>query len=631
MDSREHRKTPRWVWGLVLGFALVQPCLILGTQYFPPEDTRPTGLHIADSALFLQSMAMFETGFATPYATAQDPGEGAGPRYYAVPHLWWYGLLGAVSNLFRVPHLWAYALANGLCAAFYLWVIFRLLQTLAPLHAPAAFLLFVLSGGPGGFLFLFAGLLGGHGSPGFELYFQRFALYDLMEGPHLNPMLYAPRSYYTLSLACCLGGLNAFLRADRGRRAWQALWFVPVLAGSFINARYAVFTLGVLILYLVAARGPSPSRWRRAALYAVPAFAGGMIAYAVLRMNPVSMRNHVDVGNMAMWFSPFVCVAWLHLLVLARPLWRSASRLERPLQYAAAASAGYLAAYAGFYVLYQGYYGNLFSGRDGSVAAAISDVSLLGAVAGAAAWWGFRRWWWREAPRSEARTYDWTVLWLLGFLAVSLSGFGAGWFLRFGPQRVQVFLWLPLCLFAAVGLSKMKRPSRYAAWSALLGFGMLSSAVAALFFQAPLGRAEARGPYMQHHAEVMSLDDALLIEAIGAGTVLAPVLASDAVVLAKGNPVVFGIGSFNLTRVPYLELRGATETFFAAGTADAERQAIAERYEVDYVYCPDTWAVAPKTVSALEGTAWLELVKTSGRGAVFQVVGGKPLQGASSG
>src|SRR5690606_41741802 len=72
----------------------------------------------------------------------------------------------------------------------------------------------------------------------------------------------------------------------------------------------------------------------------------------------------------------------------------------------------------------------------------------------------------------------------------------------------------------------------------------------------------ARGPYPAWHTEIMHADDAAAIDALGDGTVLALPPASDAIVSRRGIPVVFGIGTFNLTDRLYLEVKDAAETFF---------------------------------------------------------------------
>src|SRR5690606_17992677 len=125
--------------------------------------------------------------------------------------------------------------------------VYRLLKTVAADSANRAFVLFALSAGPGGLLYLIAGALGLHTAPGFDAAFARFALYDLAEGAHLQPVLYFPRLYYTVSLACGLGGLNAVITSARRQHLSPLLvWAIPVCLGSFVNMRFTLFAFGVV-------------------------------------------------------------------------------------------------------------------------------------------------------------------------------------------------------------------------------------------------------------------------------------------------------------------------------------------------------------------------------------------------
>lgn len=621
----ENEKMPWYIWSVIVGLSLIQPALHLWIRFFPPAGTVATGLHIPDSALFLYSMRMFENGLDSLYATCLTGHDGQGLVYYCVPHLWLYGALGVISGSLHIDPFLVYGLANGLGAFLYLWVVYRLLCVVARSYARTAFLLFALSAGPGGLLYIVTGALGLHQHPSFELYFSRFGYYDLMEGPHCNPVLYFPRFYYTLSLALCLGGLTAIIRAaqtpDLNRNQVRSLmyWTIPVALGSFINARFTVFTLGLVVLFLgLGMDAPWTRRLKLAAFYVLPAAIGFAVAHALMRTNPVVIENHLQVASMAMWFSPFVMVAWLHLLLGSAPIVRLSASLPTGIRAVAGGLAGYLIAYAVAYVLYQGYYGNLWVGRDGSVAASISDIALLGAIPGAVLGGRFIR---ATQPRMPEA---WIMMWFLLYFAVSISGWGAGWFLRFGPQRLEVFLWLPLCLMAAMGLRTLPRGVARPAWAVLLVCGCTSIGVAVFAFQGPGGRANAAGTYATQHTEIMSQNDALAMKSLGRGIVLAPAPASDIIVYQRGNPVVFGIGSFNLTDVPYLLLRTETLRFFQPGTPESDRHDILKRWCVKYVYCPDTWPVDPATLRELEADLSLKEVVRAGNARVFSFT--DPLQ-----
>ena len=147
-------RTPRAIWLLIAILALTQPLVHLLCLHFPPEYTVATGLHIPDSALFLHAMNMFPSGFHSAYATCQAAAGDASIAYYSVPHLWLYGVLGLIARVLPLDPFLTYGIANGLGAAFYLWVVFRLLIVIVPRFAVAAFVLFTLSGGPGGLLAL---------------------------------------------------------------------------------------------------------------------------------------------------------------------------------------------------------------------------------------------------------------------------------------------------------------------------------------------------------------------------------------------------------------------------------------------------------------------------------------------
>lgn len=621
-------RTPRAVWLLIAVLASTQPLSVLLCRYAAPEGTVPTGLHIPDSALFLHAMDMFASGFHSAYATCLAGSGDASIAYYSVPHLWLYGVIGLIARLLPLDSFVTYGIANGLGAFFYLWVVFRLLLVIVPRFAVAAFVLFTLSGGPGGLLYLLSGLAGFHGHAAFEEYFHRFVVYDLMEGPHFNPVLYFPRLYYTLSLGCCLGGLGALIgRLQRGDGPWPWGWMAAIAVGSFLDARYTVFTFALLALYLLFDRDrDGKAKFRALAAYGVPGGAGFLLAMALMELNPAVVENHLVVGNMAMWFSPFAIVTWLHWSVGARMLGRGTRMMPLPARVLLLAGVGYLAAFAVGYVLYQGYYGNLLTGKDGSVAAAISDWALLGGIA-CVAWALF------TYPSLKARDHSrdgcatflecssltWLLLWLLGFAILSISGFGQGWFLQFGPQRLQIFIWLPLCILAATGLATYSPRIQHTIWSVMLLCGVTSVAVAVLAFQSPLGRADAQGPFPSLHPEHMLEDDARLIDVIRDGTVLAPAPASDIVVRLKGNSTVFGIGTFNLTDQPYVELKEELTVFFQADTPDEVRREIAKRWCVDWVYCPATWPVDIAVRDQLRGATWLEVVTESGDGLLLRV------------
>src|SRR5690606_34297600 len=111
-----------------------------------------------------------------------------------------------------------------------------------------------------------------------------------------------------------LGGLSALIaRLRRGDSTWPWSWMVAIGVGSFLDARYTVFTMALLVLYLACDLDNTwKTKWRALAAYGLPGGVGFLMAAALMRLNPAVVENHLVVGNMAMWFSPFVIVTWLH-------------------------------------------------------------------------------------------------------------------------------------------------------------------------------------------------------------------------------------------------------------------------------------------------------------------------------
>ena len=622
-NANDPTRTPTWVWAVAAVLAATQPLLCLWTTYAPPAGLVSTGLHVPDSALFLHAMRMFRTGFESLYATCQSPYGTHSIAYFPLPHLWLYGALGAVARLAALPDFIAYGLANGLGAFVYLLVVYALLREVAPKQANLAFLLYTLSGGFGGILYVATGAFGLHAAPGFEDYFRRYALYELFEGAHLQPLLCFPRLYYTVSLALCLGALTLLARGVRRARVTPVvaagLLMVP---GAFINLRYGVFTLALAALFLYAQSErparmrPARTRYAYGALLAAPAAVGAALALALLRTNPVAIRNHHDVASQVMYLSPFLSVVALHLLVVPGEAARRIGRLPLMGRVAAFGATGYLTAFAALFLAYQVYYGNVLVARDAAVAVAVSDWALLGACAGAAYALARRG---RSAPASER---DWVVLWLLFFLALAISAFGRGWFLQFGPQRLQIFLWLPICVLSAAGLERWRKSRPRAArglTAAMVACGLTSAAVTVLCFQGPLGYRPGASPYAAFHAEVMTEADAAVMAHVGAGIVLAPLYAADVIAMRRGNRVVFGVGSFNCSDQRFVTLRAQVADFFSPAADDPRRRQCVRDWCVGYVYCPDTWPVDADTVEQLRSTPWLHEVAAEGRAVLFEV------------
>lgn len=629
----ERRRTPWYVWLIAGVLGLSQPLLILWITQFPPEGMVPTGLHIPDSAIFIQSMDMFENGFYSPYATAASEVGDHDLSFYPMPYLWMYGVLGVIAGILETGNLAVYGVANGVGVFLFLMVVYRFLREAVPQVANRAFLLFALSGGPAGGLFIITGLLGWHDSLRFDDYFFRFALYELMDGAHLLPVTIFPRLYYVVSLAFCLGGLTAFLKGLRYPcPAHLSFSGLLLFCGAFINPRFGVFTALIALLIAWRSVGARQAKLRGLLLFGVPGAAGWAAGWFLMRTNPAVIGNHLAVGNMAMWLSPFLTAAFLHLLVVMPELRIRARAMETLPRLVCWGGLAYLAIYTLLFAAHQVYYGNLLSCADGSVAPHVSDPALVGAVAAVlAAWWYLRRYGNKgitpviaqlEHPQQvlPIRT-DWIALWFLGFLALTLSAFGAGWFLKFGPQRLMVMLWLPLCMVAAFGLERLQqtRPylaHGYAAFLVLLGSA--SVLVSLTCFQGPFDLEQGKGPYARFHVEVMTEADAQVLEALGEGRVLAFSPASDVVARHCGNPVYFGIGSFNLSRQPYAKLKAEVADFFEGG--NEQREQLANEWGIEYVFYSDTWPAGDKTLMERYESSWLEEVASEDNAALFRVI-----------
>jgi hypothetical protein len=622
------RGIPGWAWLLILMLAATQPFVLFWIRHSPPPDTVATGLHIPDSALFLQAMRMFENGFESPYATCKSAHGIRGIEFYAVPHLWLYGALGWLARLVHGDDYAAYAVANGIGAFVYLLAACWFLREAVPRQADLAFLLFALSGGLGGILYAATGALGLHHVPAFEEIFRRYAVYELFEGPHLLPVLLMPRFYYTLSLGLCLAAVTAYMKCLRtGGWRWFALMLLLFAPGAFIDLRYGIFTFGLIVLYTLAqTQHRLETRLALCTLAAAPLALGGIPASLLMRLNPAVIQNHLHVTNMAMWLSPFISVAIFHLLLLPGELRVRFTHLTQPFRIVAAAALGYLLTFAGFFCIYQVYFGNILVARDAAVANAISDWALLGAVAGAFYAWN------RPAP-SESRRPDWIVLWLLVYLALAISAFGGGHFLRYGPQRIEVLLWLPLCMLSAAALQRHRVREPHATFTLagiMIGCGAASIMISTLCFQAPLDYEPHRSPYAALHAEVMTQADAAVMDRIGAGIVLAPMPASDVIVRRRGNRTVFGAGSFNLSDQPYVPLETQVNRFFSTSASDDERADFVAEWCVEYIYCPDTWPVAPEVLEVLRRTPWLEEIASEDQAALFRVMTGNIVVAATN-
>lgn len=620
-------RTPRWVWAVCMVLGLSQPVVVLATQLFPPTGTVPTGLHIPDSAIFLQCMEAIEQGFYSPYAMAWG-GDGADIRYYGLPFHWVYAGIGWATGLVGIAPIAALAWANGLCAGFYLWAVYRFFAQAAPQVCRTAFLIFALGGGPGGLLYLAAVAAGADHMPGFEAYSMRWVVYELFEGAHLLPATYFPRLYYTLPLGL---GFLALGRLARNMARLDSRLMIPeaaaFLLAALINPRLGAFLIGVLGL-LWATRGGRRRAGLGTACLFVGAAAGCVLGFLWMQVGTATVETHRQITGMAAWPSPLLIACLFVLPALAWEIPLGLRRSPRWVSLLGWTVIAYLGVYALLAAFRQAYYGLLAVGREGTVAISVSDRALIAAGA-VGVLLALGRMLLRNPREPEEDAEDagapedgFFPLGALGLGALSLSAFGGGLFLLFGPQRLVVLLWPFLAVLAA------KFVQRLWAWRPMAGVfylapvllgGVASIAVGLAFFQAPLGRVDAKGPYRENHAEIMTAGDAVLVDALGAGRVLAPVLMADVVVRRKGNPVLGGMGASDLAGRSYGLVSAISARLLSPAADPAKRLRGMICEDIRYVLCPETWPVDPLTVELLYEAEYLEPVVATPGGVLFRL------------
>lgn len=611
-------KIPRWVYAVIVVLASVGPLSHFWIAGYESGDGVPSGLSNADSAIYLQCMRMLRNGFYSPYASCKALNGPNDIAFLPAPFHWLYAVLGVFAGLARVDDFLFLGLANGVCGAIYLYVTYHFLRVAAPRQANLAFLLFALGGGLGGVLYAVTGAFDMHGAADFERYFWPAAMYELVEGPYLSPVLHMPRLYYTVSLSLCLGGLTAFIRGMRigcGRH----LGFATLLffSGAFVHIRLGGFALAVAIIYLLGARTLGRKVRVQAGVCITLALCGAFAGFfAMSIVNPVFMQNTGVLVRESMWPSAFVSVALLHLLIIPKVILSKIRRLPFLLAVLSWCAIGYLAVFSILFVGYTVYFGNSLGAGDAAAAMAISDWALLGAVAGGL--FGAMR---KPGESSREDLGAWVVPWLLIFIVVGLSAWGQGWFQRLTPQRVMLFMGLPLSILSATALQAWgRRRARVARGyvAVMIACGVMSLIVSTLYIQGPLGRAPGEGPFAELYRGSITSADALLLESLAPGIVLAPVTIGDVVALQPELRVLGGAGTTDLSDLMSTEIHPAIARFFSAGPA-MDRKAFLDEWCIDFVYCPDTWPVEADVVKELKGEGALEVVIEQSRGIVFRV------------
>ncbi len=622
------RRIPKWVWVIALLLASIEPLQHAWIVHAPPRGTESTGMHVADSAIFIHAMRMFETDFLNPYASEDASYGDHSPRYFPVPFLWIYGALGIVARLLGLTEMTALGLANGIGTLFFLLAAYSFLRQAVPRQADLAFLLYAFCGGLGGMVYAIATASGVTQQAEYEPYLLRYFLYELMEGPAVSPVLFAPRLYYTLALGCALSAL-AFL--CRWARQGGTRWFLAAIllegAATLINLRIGAMALGVALLFLMGQSHIPPSRRFRAACgLTVSLLVPLAFVWALLQTFPLFSQNVWTIVRGALWVSPFLTASCFHFCLVLGIVWSDLRTFPRLWRIAAGGLCGYLLAFGVVWTAHQAYYGVLLRSADSQAAIWASDPALLGALAGALLGGYLPR-----NPGTGTRrdahnqTEPWLVIWLLLYLAVAISAFGQGLFLRLTPQRAVIFIGLPLSILAAKQLQRLK-PARPGLTRGLVAVmvscGACSILVAALFFQGPLGYRSGTGSFAWVHMEVMTQEDATCLGVLGDGRVLAPhqrPFFSD-IATVNGNQSLGGQGAINYATESLPALTKEIAHFFGPNTTVEERETFARKKGLKWIYCPHVPPVDEETRRQLRKTEWLRETAQAGNAILFQVV-----------
>lgn len=608
-------------YGLMVLLGLIPPLTHLWIGYFPPEGAVPTGLHTGDSGHHLLAMASFVNGFHSPFATclAESPNDAA---YFSVPIFLLYGVVGEIGRMTGLTPFVFLGIANGVGGTLLLWSVYRFLRRIAPKDAALAFYLYALGGGLAGLVFLATWLSGGVGVPGFEAWFMRFAQYELIEGQYLSPILLMPRLYYTVPTALGFGALTALVETDRCRCPGHLFFTCFLLfVTACINVRVAPLFWGAGAAYLLLGSGNDGRyrAWLAGCTFGVTAL-GGAIAIGVMSQHPSYTTNVSSVARECALLLPLIYATIFFWPPLSLGLRNGIGAQPRAVRSVSLALLGYLAAYALIYLVHQIWFGNWWRGGDMGAAILASDGALLALLPGALLGWH-----WRAEETTQAPIHlRWVAAWFVVLLAVSVSATGQGWLLQFAPQRCLVLLGVPMALLAAAGLRTLPKVAARLCLVIVIGGGVISQAVAALYFQGPLGRTPGEGPFAYLHYEYMNEADARLLAQLPSCTVAVPPwspIAFGEIVAHHGDyQVLGGPGAMNLGDQPFGPLQESVNRFFSPESNEVERRNFVAKWCVDYVYCPDTCPVDLAVLEELRRLPWLEVVAEEGRGVVFRVI-----------
>ena len=627
IQAEPSTRTPRWIWGVLVALALIEPGVHVWIALAPPSGTVPTGLHVLDTASWLTAMRHALGGGYSPYAMCSSALGTTDPSHFALPHYYLYGLIGAAGRMVGAPPFFVLSLANGLSLAFMLWAAWRLLAAAMPRLAPLAFALYTLAGGLGGAIYLVSAVLGWTGSPHFADAFYRHFMYELSEGAHLFPWLLAPRLYYSLPLGLGYLALALLIEASSARRWPPIAGAAAALAiSAFFNARYAPVFGFLALAWLVIDTAP-PRRFRLGAGAALCAgiLAGSLPALVMMWSRPELievLRSRDQVA--CMWVTAFWSAAFFYLWLAPGSVLRALPRLPWALRIPGLMLLGYGVTFFLLIAAYYLYYGNLTRCYDGTAALHVSPWALWGAPLGLLVL--LRKT--KEEPMEPA--LPWFALWFVLFYAMAISTLGADLPLRPASNRLQAVLGLPLAALGAEALRRMGRNRpRAARWyaSAMLTCGVISMGVTWGVTHGPLGHGGLHDQFPWVRCAFMSEADGKMISHLETGVVLAPSLDSplfgDVIVVTRpGTATVYGNPTLDYSRENMDRVRTEANNFFTPGAPEEARRALVDAWCVTQVYCPDTCPVATEVIEELRGLPWLRETKAEGAGAVFEVTGG---------
>lgn len=615
MPPRQAARLP--ILLLILLLAAIEPALHCWIAWFPPQGAVATGIHSGDSAHHILCMRAIHAEFHSPFALDTP----ASIQNFCVPFFLLYALLGEAGRLLGISEFLFLGILNGLGGIVLLTGAYAFLRAVSPRYANRAFCIFACTGGLGGAAFFLALVLGWQHEPGFEQAFLKLAIYDLIEGQNLSPTLIMPRLYYSLPLGMCFFSLAWLARPANSRNKIALAGAVSCVAlASFINPRLGPMVIAAVLLYAMCSRKAGLPL-----LYAVAAAIGASLGFGVMSFHPVYLENVAHVTQSNLWLLSFVAATFWCWAAAPSGLRAALRSLPITLKIGGYMLLGYLGVYTVLYTAHHAYFGTWFSGGEVSAALAVSDWALAGLPLGPLTYFAIRR---LRRARSAERTSEsaslrlnielggvpgWIALWFLLFLAVAVSAAGQGWLLGFSPQRLMVFLGLPLALVTAWGLERYRAVWRKTLLATIMTFGALSVLVGALWFQGPLGHTSGDGPFAYLHYEFIPEQDAALLKSLPAGTVTAPpwnpVSFAEILSLQPGMTVIGGAGALNIGDQPFASLQHDVALLFDRNATPEQVCEVLTRRKIQYVFLPSFCRLSSKQIRHLRaftsgGEAW---------------------------